>query len=80
MSSIDRLGAEFFQVGILGQPGEIAVAKLQRLFKRERGAVKFLGQRIAAREIVKDERIFRFEPREAFVHLASPSLNRPRCV
>src|SRR5208282_5623033 len=54
-----RLGAEFFQVGIFGEPAKIAVAELQGGFERGGGPVKFFSQRIAAREIVEDQRILR---------------------
>jgi hypothetical protein len=66
-----RVGAEFFQVGILGEPFEIAVAQLDGLVERAEGAVKFIGERVAAREVVKHERIAWFEARETFVHVQS---------
>ena len=59
------------KVGILGEPVEVAIAEAQSLFQRERGAVKLLGERIAAREIVKDERVARLQARETFIHLES---------
>jgi len=48
---------------------EIAVAELQRLFQRGRGAVKLFHERATAREIVKDQRAARFQLREMFIHL-----------
>jgi hypothetical protein len=67
--AVGRLLAEFFQVRVSGKPRKIAVAKAQGFFQRERGAVELAGERVAAREVVKHERAFGFEPCEAFVHV-----------
>src|SRR6185312_6174968 len=59
--AVNRLLAKFFQVRVFSEPREIAISKLQCLFERERGTVELLGERVAAREIVKHDRIFRLE-------------------
>lgn len=63
-----RLGAELFQIRVLGQPGEIAITEQQGFFERQNGALKFLGERVTAGEIVKNQRVLRLKAREVFIH------------
>jgi hypothetical protein len=67
--AVDGLCAKFFQIGVFGKPCEIAVAEAECFFQGAGGAGELFGERVAAREVVKDERVLRFEVREAFVHL-----------
>src|ERR1700735_4406536 len=66
--AVSRLLAEFFQIRVFGEPVKIVITEVQRFFERERGTVELVGERIAASEVVKNERTLWFEAREAFVH------------
>jgi hypothetical protein len=59
--TVTRLLADFAEIRILGEPVEIAIAEVQRLFQREDGPVEVVGEGITAGQIVKNERVARFE-------------------
>ena len=72
--SVGGMLAELFQVWILGKPLKIAVSKTQCLFQRQRGALKLVGKRITARQVVKYNGVARCEARQAFIHLQAVSV------
>src|ERR1035437_3481909 len=43
--AVNGLLAQLAEVGVPGQPAEVAVAELQRLFQRERGAFELFDER-----------------------------------
>jgi len=65
---VDGILAERTQIGILGQPVEVAVTKRQGFFQRGSGAGEFAVERVAARKVIKDQRVARFEAGKALIH------------
>jgi len=59
---------EIDEIGIPGQPLEIAITEIQRAFQGADRLVKLLGQRIASGEIVVHERILGAQLGELHVH------------
>jgi hypothetical protein len=57
------------EIGVPGQPFEIAITECQSAIKGVGGRSKFAIEAIAAREVVKNERIGGFEFRELFVDI-----------
>src|ERR1051325_742361 len=60
--------AKLAQVGVAGQPAEIAITEHERFFKCRRGQIKFAVERITASQIVEDQRIFWLQAGEPLVH------------
>ena len=63
------MGAELFQIGVFGQPSEIAVAEFDSVVEGRERTIEFIGEGVAAREVVKHERVFRLQSGETFVHM-----------
>lgn len=55
------------QVRIFGEPFEIAIPEFERFFQRCCRKVEITVQRIAARKIIKNQRVVRLKPRQALI-------------
>src|SRR5215831_12243993 len=75
--------AEIPQVGIPGEPAEVAITERQRLGQRRGGELDFIDERVTAGEVVKHQRIAWLESRqtlihfEAFLKISAPSVVIP---
>src|SRR5438105_1124298 len=56
------------EVRIAGQPFEVAIAQGEGFFQGAGGHVKFAVERVAASEVVENERVAGFEPGKALVY------------
>jgi hypothetical protein len=68
-NAVERMFAQLTQVRIASQPLEIAVSKQQSSIEGRSRLIHLAGKRITAGEIVKDERVPWFEPRQQIVYL-----------
>lgn len=66
--AVERVLAEGAEVGIFGQPFEIAVTELEGVVQRRYRQVQFAVEGVAASEIVEDQRVARFEVGQSLVH------------
>ena len=66
-SLIKGMAADVLQVGIFGQPFKVAITHAQRAFESASGLRRPVDERIAARQVVKDEGIVGTELGELFV-------------
>src|SRR4051794_37936626 len=66
-AAINRLLSKIVQVGVFGQPFEIAVTKVDGCFEGDSGLIVVFREAKAAREIVKNQRIPRTQEREFLI-------------
>lgn len=66
--AVNGMFAQRTEVGVFREPLKIVVTEAKGLVQSGGGAVEFLVQRIAARQVVKHQRIARFEAGKTFIN------------